>query len=110
MGNPFGALEAAVGRRSPCRQRRKSPSARRNSRRAGAVGQKRGFAALSAAERQGKRANRQHARRDAPGESARKFPPQRRRQARRAKARSPCRQRRTPGRTPQQRDRCRMRE
>ena len=22
MGNPFGALEAAVGRRSPCRQRR----------------------------------------------------------------------------------------
>lgn len=84
MGNPFGALEAAVGRRSPCRQRRKSPSARRNSRRAGAVGQKRGFAALSAAERQGKRANRQHARRDAPGESARKFPPQRRRQARRA--------------------------
>ena len=110
MGNPFGALEAAVGRRSPCRQRRKSPSARRNSRRAGAVGQKRGFAALSAAERQGERANRQHARRDAPGESARKFPPQRRRQARRAKARSPCRQRRTPGRTPQQRDRRRMRE
>lgn len=104
------ALEAAAERRSPCRQRRKSPSARRNSRRAGAVGQKRGFAALSAAERQGERANRQHARRDAPGESARKFPPQRRRQARRAKARSPCRQRRTPGRTPQQRDRRRMRE
>ena len=110
MGNPFGALEAAAERRSPCRQRRKSPSARRNSRRAGAVGQKRGFAALSAAERQRERANRQHARRDAPGESARKFPPQRRRQARRAKARSPCRQRRTPGRTPQQRDRRRMRE
>lgn len=76
MGNPFGALEAAVGRRSPLPPAQKKPIGKAQQPEGGrSWPEAGGLAALSAAERQGKRANRQHARRDAPGESARKFSP-----------------------------------